>query len=468
MKKEKKVKDLTTGAILPHIIRMALPMILGLTAHMLLNIVDGVFVSRLGSNATRAVLNYAFPIFYIPFALFQGLSTGVSAILAQYLGAGKKEEGTNILNQMIYFSFALYVFFFLLYPLILPTYLKVLNVDAVTEELTRGYLLIVFIGLFFTSTTFMLGSALRAEGNMRTLSMAMVYGTLINLILDPFFIFDQFQFMGTGWHPKGLGLGVNGAAWATLISGILTFFMVTKFFLKKKAQLQWPKIPNWNNREGLNKILKVGSPTIISHLMMPTMMIGLTYLAGTISVEAVTAIGIGGRLDILAIFPALSITTAIIALVGQNYGAGKIDRVRETVKKGYLSGLIFLITVGSIVYLCRGGLVDFFKPTHPVENWESIRSSAMHYVACMTGAYCFVAFAMISGGTFQGLGRGLPGMFITVFRILVLNIGLGWVLLNFTDIGEYSIHYAPFIASTVMGTFAMLWVFKTLKHLQPK
>jgi len=144
-----KTKDLTEGAIFPHILRMAIPMLIGTSSHMLLNIIDGVYVSRLGLEPSLAVLNYGFPFFYLIFAVFNGLTSGSSSVLARYLGSKENAKAENALSQIVWVGLGLFVVFLVLYPFLLPFYLSAQKVSATAGVLTRGYLNSMFLGVPF-------------------------------------------------------------------------------------------------------------------------------------------------------------------------------------------------------------------------------------------------------------------------------------------------------------------------------
>jgi len=451
-------KDLTRGDIFPHIVKMALPMFLGLIAHMFLLMVDAMYVSNLGTDASMAVLNYGFPLFYLPFALFNGLNAGTSAIIAQLIGAKKIELANNTLMQTIIVSISLFLIILLIFPFAMSGYLNFLNVPESIRHLTTGYATIVMFGFVFTSITLILGGALRAEGNMRTLSMAMFLGTVINIFLDPILIFDNFTFLSM--NIVGLGFGVKGAAYATVISNVASASLILKYFLQKKSILKWPIKPNWNKIDDLKKVFKVSVPAAVSQSMLGIGVTVLTYLATPFGRNAIAGIGIGMRLDILAVFPSLAVMTAVVSLVGQNYGAKNLVRVKKSLYMGLATVFIFLTSIGWLIFIVRHKLIALFDPV------AKTAESAGHYVACLSMSFGFIGISMVSGGAFQGLGRGLPSMYITIFRILVVNFSLSWFLSTQTSLGERGLHYAPMITNMLMGSITTLWVLRAVNKLK--
>jgi putative MATE family efflux protein len=431
-------------------------MAIGTSAHMLLNIIDGVYVSRLGLEASLAVLNYGFPFFYLIFAVFNGLTSGSSSVLARYLGAKEKDRAENALSQIAWVGLGLFVLFLIAYPFVLPAYLAVQNAPAGAAALTRAYLDSLFLGVPFLVLALLWGSGLRAEGNTRTLMSGMMLGTLLNIAFAPFLIFGEFRFAGRVWH--GLGLGVAGAGLAAALSNALSLLVVLSIFLRKGTVLRLRWWPDWSDRGGLKEAFRVGLPSILSQSLIGINVFVLTKLAAQFGPAAVSAIGIGARLETLAVFPSLSIMVAVLSLVGQNFGAGKYDRVAQTVRQGLCLAFLSLAAIGLIVHFSRGALIAKFHPD------PAASPSAYHFLGITTLGYAFAGISIVSSGAFQGLGRGLPFLFLNTLRLLGIAAPLGWLLARFR--GEYGLHYAPLIASACTALVAATWILSVTARLR--
>ncbi len=435
--------------------RMALPMLIGMSAHLLLNLIDGILVGRLGINESLAVLNYGFPYFYLIFAFFNGVSTGTTSTLARMLGAKDEVQAQNTLSQMIWISLGLFACMMALTPLLLPAYLNLQEAQPIGASLATQYLLYMFLGLPFTILALLLGGGLRAEGNMRAIMNAMLVSTLANLAMAPFLIFADFSLFGTDW--KGLGLGVRGAGIATALANLLSALLIGRLFFGKETRLKLVWWPKWNDWSGVKSTFAVGFPSIVSQALIGLSLIILTRAAVAYGPAAVAAVGIGARLDVLAVFPALSIMIAVLSLVGQNFGAKRYDRVAETVRLGLLTGLVTLSVVGLLVFFFRGPLIGLFHPD--AETYASTR----HFVKYLALGYGFVGISVVASGAFQGLGRGMPFLVINVLRQVFL---LGPFAYFFSaGFGEYGIHYAPLSAAAITATVAAIWILRTASRL---
>ncbi len=436
---------------------MSLPILIGMSAQMVLNIIDGIYVGRLGRDESVAVLNYGIPVFYLLFAFFNGLSIGTSSVLSRYIGAKRSADAERTLGQIVWICMGIFVAAMLVYPLAVPRYLMFLKASASTTALAHDFLTYVFLGMPFMLLTLMLGGGLRAEGNMRTLASAQILAVLANIFIAPFLIFDAFHAFGMDLH--GLGWGVKGAGLASSVANTLAALYILRIYLGGKTQLRWVKWPKWNNLEGVRGIFTVGVPSSLSQILIGLNWILMTRIAANFDEASVAAIGIGGRLDLLSVFPALAVMTSVLTLVGQNFGAGRIDRVRAAVRAGILTAVILLATIGLTGFLFRQGLIGLFHQdpeTHKL---------AVHYFSWQCLGFMLVGINIVCSGAFQGLGRGLPFLFLTVMRLLVIAAPLAWFLSLHTHLGAPGMHYAPVIANFVTAVIALLWILTVLKKL---
>ncbi len=448
--------DLTQGPIFPALLKMTFPILIGMTAALFSNIVDGIFAGRLGLQASMAVLNYGFPIFYLLFAFFNGVSIGTTSNLARLIGAKKIDEAQNNMSQILWVNLAILAASVAIFPFILKEYLIFQKASAETQLLTHQFLTYVLIGMPFLLISLTLGGGLRAEGNMRALATSQMLGVISNLLMAPFFIFSDFNFLGVHW--TGLNLGVKGAGLASSCSSFLTALYILRIYFSKKTQLRWILKPQWVNTSGIAAIFKVGIPSSISQLLIGLNWILMTRLTAHFGESAVAAIGIGGRLDLLSVFPALAIMTAVLTMVGQNYGAKKYDRVREAVRVGLLTGFIGIGGIGLIIHFAGKGIIGIFHPD------AATQLSALHYLYISTWGFGLVGLNIVSSGAFQGLGRGLPFLLLTVLRLVGLTFPIAYFLsLHYQ---AYGVHYAPVIANFITAVIAVVWILTVTKRLK--
>jgi putative MATE family efflux protein len=449
-------RDLTQGAVLPHIARMSLPILIGMTAQMLLNIIDGIYVGRLGVESSVAVLNYGFPVFYLLFAFFNGLSIGTNSVLARYIGGKQEARAENALGQILWISMGLFLVLSLLLTVGLPFYLDFQKASPVTNRLAHQFLFFLLLGMPFTLITLSLGGGgLRAEGNMRAMASAQMLAVLSNILIAPFLVFGNFHAFGLSL--RGLDLGVRGAGLASTVANILATIYIVRLYTGRKTLLRWILVPKWDSLEEVKGIFKVGVPSSVSQILIGLNWIIMTRMAADFGEGAVAAIGIGGRLDLLSVFPALAIMTSVLTLVGQNFGARRFDRVREAVRVGLLTAFLSLTAVSLLVFTFRHPIIGVFRQEPRVHD------AALHYVSFQCLGYGLVGINIVCSGAFQGLGRGLPFLFLTTLRLLIVALPAAYLLSR--HLGEYGLHYAPVIASFITALLAVTWILSAVRAL---
>jgi len=435
---------------------MALPMMIGMTAHMIQNIYDGVLAGRLGIHESMAVLNYGFPFFYLIFAVLNGLSTGATSILSRLLGAGEDRRASDALGQIAWINLGIVAVAGILYPVLLPWYLSAQGASPEAAALTREYLNVLFLGFPFTALALVWGSGLRAEGNTRALMNGMMLGTLSNVIAAPFLIFGSFRFAGVQW--TGLGLGVTGAGLATTLGGVLMSLYIGAAYFRGAARIRFRWWPAWADRSGVRETFTVGLPSILSQALIGVNLAIMTHLAARFGEHGVAAVGIGLRLDTVSVFPSLALMVAVLSFTGQNYGAGRYDRVRAGVRTGLLAAAVGLFGLGLIVNLLRDPIIGLFHPE------PQTMASASHFLGAVTMGYAFVGMGIVASGAFQGLGRGAPFLVLTILRLVLISAPLAWYLSTFH--GEKAFHYAPLIAAVLSTTVAVVWITRTVRRLE--
>jgi putative MATE family efflux protein len=436
---------------------MSFPILIGMSAQMLLNIIDGIYVGRLGRDESVAVLNYGVPVFYLLFAFFNGLSIGTSSVLARYIGAKRQEDAERTLGQIVWICLGIFALAMVVYPLAVPRYLAFLKASPTTTVLAHDFLTYIFLGMPLMLLTLMLGGGLRAEGNMRTLASAQILAVLANIFIAPFLIFGSFRAFGLDLH--GLGWGVKGAGLASSLANTLAALYILRMYLAGKTQLRWIKWPTWSNFEGVRGIFKVGVPSSVSQILIGLNWILMTRIAANFDEASVAAIGIGGRLDLLAVFPALAVMTAVLTMVGQNFGAGNTERVRAAVRAGITTVVILLASIGLIGFVFRQGILGLFHQD------PETHALAVHYFSWQCLGFMLVGINIVCSGAFQGLGRGLPFLLLTVTRLVVIAAPLAWFLSLHTRLGAEGMHYAPVIANFITAMIALFWVATVLKKI---
>lgn len=319
--------DLLTGDIKKHMIRLAIPNIGGMLAIILFNITDTFFVSRLGVKPLAA-MGFTFPVVMVVGAISSGISMGAGSILARAMGQNNRHLMARIATDGILLSMlavALISSFGL--TTITPLF-SALGAEEDVIPLIREYMIVWYSGVVFFVMPPVSDSCMRAMGDMKRPFYVMMVCAITNVILDPIFIFKELHIFG--FIIPALGMGIKGAALATLIaraSGAIVSLSFLNFkygLLNLKYKSLTELLTSWKS------ILAIGIPGALIRLLPQLVRATLTKLTATVGgTAAVAAIAAGSRIESFSSIISMAVGVSLIPIMGQNFGAGKYDRVEE-------------------------------------------------------------------------------------------------------------------------------------------
>ena len=433
---------------------LAIPIMFGMGIHTLYNMVDMIFIGRLGGDAIAGVA-FNMPLFFLMLGLTMGLGSGVTASIARYIGNNNKVNADNSAEHALVMAGAIAVVFTIAGLVLGKDLLAKLGAEGIILELAWDYLYVIVVGLPFMIFSGFFRSILAGEGDMKLPMLVAGFGTILNIILDPIFIFKLENYGGIGF-----GLGIKGAALATVVcQGIVFLIFVYMLFVKKHAYITFNFRDFSPSKVILWDIIKVGIPASLSMVIMALGQGVFNKILIHYSSQTVAAYQVAGRLDMLIFLPIFSIAGGLTTLVGMFYGAREIEALKSIVKYGISRS--FFITV------CSSAFVYFFAPAFSVlftQDKEIIEVS-VGFLRLMTLVYPFVAIAISCGRVMQGLGKGIPVLVITTVRVLGISAPLA---LYFSFVLHKSVEwnwYAMMISTSIAFTIAVTWVQVELKKL---
>ena len=426
---------------------LAIPIMFGMGIHTLYNMVDMIFIGRLGGDAIAGVA-FNMPLFFLMLGLTMGLGSGVTASIARYIGNNNKVNADNSAEHALVMAGAIAVVFTIAGLVLGKDLLAKLGAEGIILELAWDYLYVIVVGLPFMVFSGFFRSILAGEGDMKLPMLVAGFGTILNIILDPIFIFELENYGGIGF-----GLGIKGAALATVVCQAIVFLIfVYMLFVKKHAYITFNLKDFSPSRVILWDIIKVGIPASLSMIIMALGQGVFNKILIHYSSQTVAAYQVAGRLDMLIFLPIFSIAGSLTTLVGMFYGARKIEALKSIVKYGISRS--FMIT------LCSSSFVYFFAPVFSAlftQDTEIIDVS-VGFLRLMTLVYPFVAIAISCGRVMQGLGKGIPVLVITTVRVLGVSAPLA---LYFSFILDKPVEwnwYAMMISTGVAFVIAVNWV----------
>tara|TARA_B110000238_G_scaffold127698_1_gene137883 strand:- start:366 stop:1724 length:1359 start_codon:yes stop_codon:yes gene_type:complete len=414
--------DLTVGKITKLIRAIAIPAVVGTFFQTLYNIVDVKFAGMISPYALTG-LSKVFPVYFVIIALSAGLSIGATALVSNYLGKKDFNKASLIFSQSIVVAIMGSIFVAVFGIYIAPIILKFLSTDANTFTYAIDYINVIFIGsiIFFLLTVS--NVALTARGDTKSYRNVLIFGFFLNIALNPLFIY------GLGPVPA---MGVSGIAIATLCAEFIALIYILSKVLKTEIKDFVSLDCFFPKKNMIIEILKQAMPTSISMVSVGFGIFILFYFVSLYSDVAAGGYGAGVRFEQLFLLPIIGLNTSTLALVGQNYGALKFERIKEIYDKTIVIGITAMIIGGTIIYLLSGIVMGFFT-----DDPEQIYYGSQYLkIAAFIGPVYPIFF--ISGALFQGLKKAHYQTAINLLRMIIfplifLTIGVKYFDINFRE-----------------------------------
>ncbi len=426
---------------------LAIPIMFGMGIHTLYNLVDMIFIGRLGGDAITGVA-FNMPVFFLMLGLTMGLGSGVTASIARFIGDKDKSSADNSAEHALAIAGCIALVFTIAGLYFGEKILIMLGAEGNILVLAWEYLSMIVIGLPFMVFSGFFRSILAGEGDMKFPMMIAGLGTILNIILDPIFIFKMEQYGNIGF-----GLGVKGAAMATVISQLIVFMIfIYMLFIKDHAYITFNLKDFVPSRSILWDIIKVGLPASLSMIIMALGQGVFNKILIHYSSQTVAAYQVAGRLDMLIFLPIFAIAGGMTTLVGMFYGAKEIGALNNIVRYGIMSAFIITLISSSFVYLFADMFSSWFTDD------QEIIDVSVGFLRLLCLIYPLVAIAITSGRVMQGLGKGLPVLLITIVRVLGISAPLA---LYFSFVLDKPVEwnwYAMMFAAVVSFIIALWWV----------
>lgn len=388
--------------------RFSLPGTVGMVVAATYNVVDTIFIGRLGSEAIAA-LSIAFPIQMILGAIGVGVGVGAASLISRSLGAGNDRDAEKAVGQVISLALIFGALIALASKFYLRSLLVVFGASSDILELTLEYTSVITAWSVVFFLIMSLNNVVRAEGSPLFSMKIMVGSSLLNIALDPIFIFS-------------LDMGIQGAAVATVLAKSTGAFILLFHFISGRSNvLLHPK----NMRLDFNiikNISKIGFPSMV-RLLSKNLSLTITniILAGYGHIP-IAAMGLFFRMQMLLIMPVIGFSQGMLPVIGYNYGAQKKERIRETVVKGFSISTAFITLLALIVYISPSTFLNFFTSDPELIAMGSYSMRIMMLMLPLLGVQ------IVSTIFFQAIGKGVPSLFLSLLREVMLFIPLLLIL----------------------------------------
>lgn len=431
--------------IFPLLLSMSLPMVISMAVNSLYNIVDSYFVAKISEDAMTA-LSLVFPIQNFINAVAIGFGVGINAMIAQYLGAGRRDKADEALTQGMVLAVIHGIVMMILCIIGIPYFLRLFTTDANVIALGVRYATIVFSFSVILSVNLTFEKMNQAIGNMKITMISLLIGCGLNIILDPMIIF------GIGPFPE---LGIAGAALATGFGQCVPIVIYIAAYLKRPKRVAFRREYLHLTREVAKRLYSIGVPAILNMALTSVLTTALNAILAAFSQTYVLVLGIYYKLQTFLYMPANGIIQGMRPLIGYNYGAGEHKRVEQLYRLTLLLN-ICIMTAGMILCLTiPGKLMGAFA-----ENPQTIQNgvTALHII-CF--GFILSAVSVTACGALEGLGKGIPSLLISLSRYVVLIIPLAFIFSRF--FGAAGVWHTFWVTEALSAVFAVIIYRRSVK-----
>ena len=422
--------------IFPLVLSMALPMMLSMAFSSLYNIVDSYFVAKLSEDAMTA-LSLVFPAQNLMTSVAVGFGVGINAMIAFYLGAGQQKRADKAATQGLMFS-VLHGFLIMALCLIgMPAFLGTFTSRQSVVDLGVEYSNIVFLFAVIVNVGITYEKIFQSVGRMKVSMISMMAGCIMNIILDPIFIF------GLGRIPA---MGMQGAALATGIGQVITLIVYLYFYFKRPLPVTI-SFRHWKvDWQILKKLYGIGLPATLNMALPSLLITALNVILSAYGGIYVLVLGVYYKLQTFLYLPANGIIQGIRPLIGYNYGAKEYKRVRKIYQFALVLIMGIMLLGTGICELLPGKLIGLFTI-----NEETIQAGVTALrIICL--GFVVSSVSVTFSGTLEGLGKGTPSFFISLLRYVVVIIPTAYLLSRW--LGAVGVWLAFVVAEWLTAVFS--------------
>jgi len=418
---------------------MTVPVLFGIFTMMLQSFVDMWFIGQVGDRELAA-LSFSFPVIMVVSSVAIGLGAGTSSVVARALGSHNHRRARRLATDSLILSFSITTLVCIVGLFTIAPLFTLLGAPDDMIPLIAGYMRILYVGVPFIVVGMVGISSMRATGDTRLPGMLMVIASVLNVILDPILIF------GVGPIPA---MELNGAALAALLSRS-SIFLGTVYLMKKKLDLVTFNKPNMPEMlASWRDILHVGIPAAGTNAIIPIATGVITAMLARYGPETVAGFGVASRIESLMLVIFYSLSAIIGPFVGQNLAANRADRIYRAL---WLCTVFCLATgLGIAAFLGLAGewIAALFS------DHAEVTGVAVQFLLIVPVSYGTYGMVMVMNASFNGMGKPMPAVHVSVGRMVVIYLPVAWVLDRFYGVSGIFAAYA--IANVVTGVVSYIW-----------
>ncbi len=394
--------DLTTGSIPRHLIAFSIPMLAGSALQTAYSIVNAIWVGKGLGTAAMAAVTVSMPIFFFLMAIAAGLTMASGILAAQSFGAKDFDQLRRVVRNSTVLIAVISVILSGIGHFLATHMLMIMNTPREVLAIASEYLQIFLWSMPFMFGLFLIASLLRGVGDSKTPLYFQAAGVAVTAVLDPILMFGWLGF------PR---MGLNGTAVATIFTNAAALVAVL-YYLHGKRHLV---APDWRrlgvDREMSWLTLRIGVPSMLQQALVSIGMVVITGLVNAFGKDGMAAFGAAMRIDQLAFMPAMTLGMAVSTLAGQNIGAQRHDRVKETFKWGMIFGCGITLLASALAITCPAFLMRAF-----IDD-PKVVAMGIPYLHIVGGAYVLFAVMFVANGVINGAGHTMITTAITLIAL---------------------------------------------------
>jgi len=452
-------QDMTVGNPLRSMVLFTIPLLLGNVLQLLYNTVDRYIVGNYCGQDQLSAIGVSMPVQFMFSVFFMTVGTGVSVMVSQYFGAKDKENLSKTVGSSIILTLIATLTSMILGLILSKWILGLINCPAEVFDSAYAYMWIMFLGFVGMGFYNILGGILRGLGDSTFPLVVLVGTTVLNIILDIWMVASPEQL---SW---GLGLGVAGAAWATIIAQTLSAVACLWRLMKMREVLELNRRTIRLNGFIVRQIVRIGLPSGIQQMIMSMSFVFVQSIINSIQIpfngghDAAIFVAVNTAvmsIDQFAMMPAQTFNMTSSTFTGQNIGAGHIDRVMKGFKICLTMALSFAIVIMILIYFFSPQLAGLFirDPANPARAAKTIEV-AIQMQHIIVWCYLLMGASMTLGGLMRGAGDTMAQLWIMISTNIIVRIPLTVLLVHLTKSAEYPAGKPEVIFYTMVISFAL-------------
>jgi len=402
-------QDMTVGNPRGNLIQFAIPLLIGNLAQQMYNTVDSIIVGQYVGDSALAAVGTSGPILNLLLLLFMGISTGAGILVSQYFGAHKEKELTKTVGTCLTLTLIASLIIMAIGPFIIEPLMTLLDTPPDVYEMAVNYLMIIVIGIAGSAYYNIVSGVLRGLGDSFTPLVFLIVACLLNIVLDLVFVIS-------------FDMAAAGVALATVIAQAISAALCIWRLTHMPSVVKVTKASLIPDKRITAKTVKLGLPSGLTQAIFSMAAIVVQALTNSFGTSVIACAIVVMRVDGFAMMPNFTFGMAMTTFVGQNVGAGRLDRVQEGVKKGMAAGLMVATVLVAAILLFGENLMRMFTET------EEVVSLGVHMMRILALGYIAMAVTQSLSGVMRGAGDTMTPMWISLITTIIIRMPLAYGL----------------------------------------